>query len=227
MRHLPAHAEPAQLTTARPRLTTWARIPRRVKNAIRDSLYAHQLGLCGYCEGSLGDLGRHIEHVEPKGGIGGNSSRTFDYGNLIASCQGDTDKRKSAGQDASCGHYKDQYINKAGTYVKADFISPREADCDAQFTYQLDGHVVPSSAPGSADHRRAQYTIDAAGLDCLRLRNRRRQISARLIRQIASIQADPSALQQLVNHHLGPKVDSKGTNVLLAFHSTRRQRFGL
>ncbi|MCP5522091.1 MAG: TIGR02646 family protein [Verrucomicrobiales bacterium] len=226
MRHVAPHSEPTELTTARPTLPLdWKRIPRRVKHAIRDRLYVHQFGLCGYCEGSLGELGRHIEHIEPKGGIGGNPRRMFDYSNLIASCQGDTDKKRSAGQDASCGHYKDQYIRTRGAVRLADFISPREAGCDQQFSYLVDGRVVPSTAPGSPNHTRARYTIDAAGLDCTRLRNRRRKIAARLVQQINRFKAQPAILQQLVNHYLSPQADTNGTPVLLPFYSTRQQRF--
>ncbi len=226
MRHLPPHAEPPQLTAARPTLAPdWKQIPRPVKHAIRDSLYRHQLGLCGYCEGSLGELGRHIEHVEPKGGIAGNPARTFDYSNLIAFCQGDTLRPKSAGQDSSCGHHKDQQISAQGSFALSDFISPREPACDAKFSYLHDGRVVPTANPGTADHARADYTIRTAGLDCNRLRNRRRQIAAKLIRQIARLQTHPVALQAMVNHYLGTHTDSNGTNVLLSFYSTRKQRF--
>lgn len=226
MRHLAPHAEPPELTIARPTLPPdWKRIPRRVKGAIRDRLYIYQFGLCGYCEGSLGELGRHIEHVEPKGGIGGNPARTFDYSNLIASCQGDTDKPKSAGQDASCGHFKDQYISTQGAFVLADFISPREPGCDLKFQYLSDGRAIPAAAPGTRDYIRSDYTIKAAGMDCNRLRNRRRQIAARLIRQIDRLKNDPALLQRLANHHLGTHADSNGGTVLLSFYSTRKQRF--
>ena len=63
------------------------------------------------------------------------------------------------------------------------------------------------------------------GLNCNRLRNRRRQITGRLIRQIARFQHETAALQQLVNHYLGTHADSGGGTVLLSFYSTRRQRF--
>lgn len=226
MRHLAPHAEPPELTSARPTLRPdWKHIPRRVKGAIRDRLYIHQFGICGYCEGSLGELGRHIEHVEPKSGIGGTPARTFDYSNLIASCQGDTDKPKSAGQDASCGHFKDQYIRTQGTFALADFISPRESGCNLKFQYLSDGRVIPATATGTHDYIRADYTIKAAGLNCNRLRNRRRQIAAKLIRQISRLQNDPALLQQLANHHLGTHADSNGGAVLLSFYSTRKERF--
>ncbi|SKB07924.1 TIGR02646 family protein [Prosthecobacter debontii] len=228
MRHLAPHPEPVELTHAKPTLLLdWNRRSnkvRKVRRAIKDHLYRHQYGLCGYCEGSLGELGRHTEHVEPKAGIGGNPARTFDYSNLIASCQGDTDKPKPA-QDASCGHYKDQQIHADGVYTPADFISPREPGCDQQFRYLLDGRVEPTALAGTADHRRAAYTLRLTGLDCLRLRNRRRQIAERHIRQIDRYKNDPVSLQRLINHYLGPRKDSNGTDVLLPFHTTRRQRF--
>lgn len=226
MRHLAPHAEPPELTVARPTLPpTWnhnSRRVRRVKRVIRDRLYIHQFGICGYCEGSLGELGRHIEHVEPKGGIGGNPARTFDYTNLIASCQGD----QRTGQSAdSCGHFKDRYIGTQGAFVLADFVSPREHGCDMKFQYLSDGRVIPMSPPGTVDYMRADYTINVAGLNSNRLQNRRRQIAAKLIRQIARFQNDPALLQRLANHYLGTHADSNGGTVLLSFYSTRKQRF--
>jgi len=226
MRHLAPHAEPAKLTAARPALPlNWSLIPTSVKRAIRDRLYIHQFGLCGYCEGLLVDLGRHIEHVEPKGGIDGNPARVFEYSNLIVSCQGDIEKKKSAGQDSSCGHFKDQFVKREGAFRLADFISPREVGCDRLFSYLIDGRVVPKGAPGSQDHLRADYTIKALGLDCTRLRNRRRQISSKLVRQINRFKAEPAILQRLVNHYLSPRPDTNRTLVFWPFYSTRRQRF--
>jgi uncharacterized protein (TIGR02646 family) len=213
---------------ARPTLPPdWKNIPRVVKSFIRDRLYRHQFGLCGYCEGSLGELGRHIEHVEPKGGVGGNSGRTYDYTNLIASCQGDTDRPKAAGQDGSCGHFKDQQIQAKGTFFIGDFVSPRETGCDGLFNYLLDGRIVPKAATGTVSNQRAAYTIQLVGLDCNRLKNRRRAISAKLIRQIHRFKDQPVVLQQLTNHYLGAHVDSSGNAVLLPFYSTRKQRLGL
>lgn len=228
MRHLAPHAEPPELTVARPTLPPeWKNIPRPVKKSIRDRLYEHQFGLCGYCEGSLGELGRHIEHVEPKGGVGGNPGRTFDYSNLIASCQGDTDKPKAAGQDGSCGHFKDQQIQANGAFAIGDFISPREPGCDGFFTFLLDGRIVPSAGTGTVSNQRATYTIQLAGLDCNRLKNRRRAISEKLIRQIDRFKHQPVILQQLANHYLSAHADSAGKSALLPFYSTRRQRLGL
>ncbi len=228
MRQLAPHAEPSELTAARPTLPPdWNSMPRPVKFAIRDRLYRHQYGLCGYCEGSLGELGRHIEHVEPKGGVAGNSGRTYDYTNLIASCQGDTDRPKAAGQDGSCGHFKDQQIQAKGTFSIGDFVSPRETGCDGLFNYLLDGRIVPKAATGTVSNRRAAYTIQLVGLDCNRLKNRRRAISEKLIRQIDRFKDQPAVLQQLANHYLGAHVDSSGNTVLLPFYSTRKQRLGL
>lgn len=225
MRHLAPHPAPTELTNANPPLPLDWNNPsaqvRQAKRAIRDKLYRHQFGLCGFCEGSLGELKRHTEHVEPKGGTGGNPARTFDYSNLIASCQGE----QKTGQSAdSCGHFKNEYIGKEGAFILADFVSPREAGCDATFKYLSDGRVVPSAAQGTDDYRRADYTIKVAGLDCNRLRNRRRQIAERLLRQIHRFQNEPHVLQRLLNHYLGTHLDSDGGQVLLSFYSTRKQR---
>ena len=229
MRHLAPHPEPAALAAARPALPpNWENLGRRfpaVKRAIRELLYVWQYGLCGYCEASLADMGRHIEHIEPKAGIGGNPARTYDYSNLIASCQGDTQRAVRDGQDSSCGHHKDRIIGQDGVFRLADFISPREPGCDSMFRYLIDGRVVPRDAPGTPGHARATYTIHVAGLDCLRLRNRRRQIADRTTRQVQRFINQPAIVQTLINHYLATRVDTAGTPVLLPHYSTRRQRF--
>ena len=57
------------------------------KKAVQDSLLLAQKHLCSYCEIELArgenELGYHIEHIEPKSI---NSSRTFDFSNLLISC---------------------------------------------------------------------------------------------------------------------------------------------
>ena len=160
--------------------------------------------------------------MEPKGGIGGNPARTFDYSNLIASCHGE----QKTGQSAdSCGHFKNEYITRQGAFILADFVSPREADCDTKIKYLSDGRVVPSAEEGTVDHTRADYTIKVAGLDCNRLRNRRRQIAETLLKQIDSFKTNPRLLKRLLNHYLGTHLDSNGQQVLLPFYSTLKQRF--
>lgn len=226
MRHLAPHKEPPELTQARAqgRLEpNWENIPLDVKAKIRDQLYLKQRGLCGYCEGSLGELGRHIEHIEPKGGIASNPGRTYDYSNLVASCQGDTVGKKKAEQDPSCGHCKDEYIKEHQAFVLADFISPREAGCDHQFRYLSDGQVVPAAAPGTATYLRAEYTIAVLGLNCKRLMKRRKDLAKPLIASVEQMKHSPAALQALMNHHLSLTSDSNGKSVLRDFYSTRKQ----
>ncbi len=229
MRHLAPHAEPPELTKARKQgrlKPNWDDIPLDVKPKIRDQLYLKQCGLCGYCEGSLGVLGRHIEHIEPRGGIAGNPGRTYDYENMVASCHGDTKGKKKAEQSPSCGHFKGEYINEKQAFALANFISPREAGCDRQFRYQSDGRVVPAAAPGTAAYQRAEYTIAVLGLNCNRLVECRKVLAKALIESVELRKHSPAALQELMTLHLSLTSDSDGKSVLPDFHSTRKQFLG-
>ncbi|MBP6742086.1 MAG: TIGR02646 family protein [Deltaproteobacteria bacterium] len=224
----------------------WDDIPLDVKPKIRDQLYLKQCGLCGYCEGSLGVLGRHIEHIEPRGGIAGNPGRTYVYENMVASCQGDTVEKKEAEQDPSCGrkstrltarwvgkkkaeqdpscgHFKDEYIKEHQRFVLADFISPREAGCDRQFRYLSDGRVVPAAGAGTVEYLRAEYTIAVLGLNCDRLVECRKVLAKALIESVEQMKHSPAALQALMDLHLSLTSDSNGKSVLRDFYSTRKQ----
>lgn len=120
------------------------------KPLIWQALTAMQGELCAYCEGSLVDLGRHIEHFCQRSVY---PNRTFDWDNLFGAC----DRRDS------CGHYKDR--PRAPDYDCGDLVNPAVEDPDQFFIIRDTGRIEPR--PGlSARHRvRAELTIRVFNLN--------------------------------------------------------------
>jgi hypothetical protein len=63
-------------------------------------LEPRQYYICAYCEISLNELGKHIEHIKPKSRY---PEETFNYQELVLSCIDDKHLQR---QEHSCGHYK-------------------------------------------------------------------------------------------------------------------------
>lgn len=119
---------------------------------LREQLLAEQVGMCCYCEVMLTLDDSHIEHLKPKSK---HPKERFAYCNLLASCN-----RKE-----SCGH-------KKGTWYHPDMISPLAKGCEQRFTYTLDGRIIPSDKEDNL----ALETIEQLGLNCAKLKDRRKSI---------------------------------------------------
>ena len=121
---------------------------------LRDDLISEQNQMCCYCEIKVEYNGQssHIEHLKDRNNF---PQETFNYNNLLASCQF-TD---------SCGH-------KKGTGYFNGFVSPLDPNCQNRFTYARDGRILPSDENDTD----AQRTIEILGLNCRRLKDRRESI---------------------------------------------------
>jgi len=186
---------------------------------VQDRLIPAQKYLCSYCEvelvrGNRGDIGYHIEHIEPKSI---NPARTFDFSNLLVSCfdtgyelvPSDVDL-----QPISCGHAKKSEFNHL-------FIKPTEQGCEDYFFYELDGRIVAN--PGLNDSSklaRVNYTITLLNLNCRRLKRERKD----MIEEGLNIINDLSNAQDALSHFSYCELDEfNGKN--RAYFTTRRQYF--
>ena len=91
--------------------------------------------LCCYCESRVtfyGDEekdGSHIEHIKPKSS--NYEILTFDYYNLVVSCQGTCHNEEQDNSRYSCGHKKDD------EYDELLFLDPtKEIDIEKYFEYE-------------------------------------------------------------------------------------------
>jgi uncharacterized protein (TIGR02646 family) len=120
---------------------------------LRSTLTCQQNRMCCYCEIALNeDANAHVEHLRNQQNHRGER---YDFDNLLASCQ----------YTDSCGH-------KKGNDYFADMVTPLDNDCQSRFTYTGNGRIIPSDE--SDTH--SQITIDMLGLNCRRLKDRRKSI---------------------------------------------------
>lgn len=127
----------------------WGDLGLPDKREVRDCLRQLQGGLCAYCEGSLDQLGEHVEHFRTRSG---HPELTFDWGNLYWSC----------GQHDSCGNHKD---TRGKPYHPDHLINPRTEDPDMFFKFRADGTIAVRDGLSAADEVRARETIRVFSLD--------------------------------------------------------------
>ena len=113
------------------------RCKRELKEYILEN---EQNGLCGYCEAKIKDINKsHIEHIEAKNRDYINL--TFDYNNLIVSCDGLCFNDKN--QRLTCGHKKDSKGYKVDYNL---FLNPTKTEnIRDYFIYSEQGFIGASN----------------------------------------------------------------------------------
>lgn len=168
MQYLNRSAAPTCLAQYRHGQHNWDNITPQDKAAIRQSLELMQTGLCAYCEVALKVW--HIEHFYTRDRY---PQKTFDWGNLFASCN----------SEESCGDYKDK---KGKPYQPQDLIHPCQHNPDTFLFFSRDGQVQPRINLSVADYQRAQETIRVFNLNLPDLCERR----AEVVRNLLSMEPD-------------------------------------
>jgi uncharacterized protein (TIGR02646 family) len=117
------------------------------RTLVKGYLITEQYGICAYCMSAIKNEACHIEHIKPQSKFPGLS---LEYSNLVASCESDN----------SCGKHK-------GNKYDGAFVAPTEADCEAQYSYAMDGRIIPLTD-------RANYTIKLLNLNSYKLKTARK-----------------------------------------------------
>jgi uncharacterized protein (TIGR02646 family) len=156
------------------------------------SLRIEQHHVCCYCELELRDGGSHIEHMEPRKA---KPSRTYEYDNLAASCNGGTVEH--------CGHFKDDRRNRDFCYDPTLFSSPHDEATTRLFRYRLDGSIDLADGLDTASMAKATYMIRYLGLECVRLTYRREK-HWRDVAEALGDGSDTETLQCLKDYYLTP-----------------------
>ncbi len=107
--------------------------------------------LCCYCEGKVDLDSSHIEHIKPKSlDI---EKLTFDYKNLVASCNGICNNNEDR---EYCGHKKEN------NFDEDSFLNPTKVENIREyFIYNIEGEILPSKM----DKTKSKYTIDLLQLN--------------------------------------------------------------
>ena len=168
---------------------------------LHQTLRQEQKALCCYCELEVQDGNGHIEHMEPRSC---NKTRVYDYSNLAISCNG--------GITEHCGHYKD---NCSGhSWDAGSFLPPHDPETSHLFSYLQTGSVRATDR----DPERALYLIGYLGLECARLRERRRTHAEILIDFLGS-QPNQELSEWLCQYYLQTDANDR----LKQFYSLSKQ----
>ncbi|NTU49919.1 MAG: TIGR02646 family protein, partial [Desulfobulbaceae bacterium] len=192
MRTIQRNAEPECLAQ-QPKHQSWkdfAGTPCYVYT--RNSLKTEQEGLCGYCESLVGDGDGHVEHMEPRSR---NPERTYDYKNLVFSCNG-------GGNGQHCGHFKE--ASHDFEWVAEKFSSPHDPETCLLFSYDTDGYGFVSPT----DHRpeTAEYMIGYLNLNSPSLVSRRTH-HGKLLEDTLGEQPDFDVITFLNEYFLNPDLN--------------------
>jgi len=124
-------------------------------------LEAMQGRRCAYCEASINDRDRHIEHFRQKDR---DPRGTFDWDNLFGSCD----------RHESCGKHKDS----CGLYDPMLLIKPDTDDPDDYWVFVSDGTIAVRAGLNARQNVRAEESLRIFNLDAQNGRLRKKREAA-------------------------------------------------
>jgi len=133
----------------------WKRFRPPVKQDVHASLCEEQGWICCYCGVGIELNTSHIEHFRPREDFPEN---TFDYDNLLCSCQLELSKK----EPRRCGSAKGSWFEEGIT------VSPLEPDCERRFEYLADGRIRAVENDQGAKETIIHLDLDGAKLRELR-----------------------------------------------------------
>lgn len=175
---------------------TWKDLSSGVKNALTNSLWREQLGLCIYCGGRInindrivkpqkhaGRKSYHIEHFWPQRDSG--KEIIFSYSNLFLSC-GDVYEHDMNPIDLICGSAK------GGELDELLYIEPDIDECSSRFYFKDDGTILCADNDSNAI-----YMISLLNLNDKNLIAFRRRTWESVLDEMASSSLDPTSAEVL------------------------------
>ncbi|MEH2423792.1 MAG: retron system putative HNH endonuclease [Nostoc sp.] len=186
MKYIKKGAKPISLTKWNKKLggkiLPWIKFKQSVKNDVFKALLCEQGYICCYCGASITRNECHIEHLKPKSIY---THLTYEYTNLMVSCQGEDQPRVPV----HCGHRKDNW------YDGSLMVSPLEITCADFFKYPTSGEIQATDDP--AKKAAAETTIEKLALNISKLQNMRRlAIDAALLATDGLTEAEIQLLAQ-------------------------------
>lgn len=187
MKHIEKKAPPTSFTKHIPSTGKWADFSRtRKKHTKQYMLEQEQNYLCCYCEKNIKGADAHIEHIRPKGDY---PELTFEYSNLLVSCQGTHCSPDE--EDTTvyiCGHKKDSGFDEDL------FLDPSQLrDIGAYFEFDDNGGISPSAK----DPIKASYMINLLQLNEPQLAQSRENVAKGIRINLMKAGANPASRQKL------------------------------
>lgn len=155
----------------------WKKLNPSPKKVLHEALLREQGCICCYCERSISKNNSHIEHLVPKKGLNADPSLTFEYQNLLCSCDGNASENEGL---THCGIRKDDWFDAAL------MVSPLDKDCADCFCYTTTGKILPTDV--AEKQKMAEETINRCNLNHPILKKMRQEAFRRV------------ALQSLTDH---------------------------
>jgi len=156
MKHIQKQPTPQFFINDTAGLTDWARYNSTKKRRLKGYILAkEQFELCCYCEKSVTASSSHVEHIEPKSND--VLRLTFDYNNLLVSCEGNHFNEIGDNSKNTCGHKKDN------DFDEVKFLNPITViDISDYFVFDSDTGLIGAS---DKDTKKATYTLGILNLN--------------------------------------------------------------
>ncbi|MEH2241351.1 retron system putative HNH endonuclease [Nostoc sp.] len=188
MKYIQKCKEPSSFTEWKNRRTNkttlWTKIKQAVKSNLHETLLHEQGYICCYCGASLKGNESHIEHFKPKSLY---TTLTFEYMNLMISCQGEDEEKPRV--PVHCGHKKNNW------YEEDLLVSPLISNCADFFKYPASGEILPTDDLDK--NLAAKETIEKLALNISKLQDMRRlAIDAALLATDGLTEAEIQLLAQ-------------------------------
>ena len=140
-----------------------------IRLALHQHLWREQKGLCAYCEQEVpektipeSDTKSHLEHIRPKARPE-FKHLTFQFENLVMSCEGFDLTAISEHKKEFCGHFKDNDFSKFDDVL---FLNPTEmTDIETYFRYDSEGKIEPNPFKTDEQQRQTVYMIRTLNLN--------------------------------------------------------------
>jgi uncharacterized protein (TIGR02646 family) len=192
MKYIQKNQEPRSLTDWNQKLggkiRDWKSFNKAVKNDVYESLLKEQGFICAYCSRPITRGICHIEHYRPKSVY---KNLTFEYTNLIASCQGEDERKPRS--PVHCGHKKGAWFDEEL------MISPLDPNCEKYFDFSGSGEIIAADGEKQAA---AKTTISKLALDIDKLRRLRRTAIDTTLQVVEGL--DEAEIQQLIQGYQKP-----------------------
>ncbi len=221
----------------------WNSLTDAQRKEIRLKLHVSQQSLCAYCECIIKNIqiddvkskdadeydrdikmASHIEHFVERHD---DSTKIFDYANMLLSCEGDKMPLKKTFEtttttayrrdNISCGNGKEKSRHKDIEINYKLLLNPTTNNVSTLFSY-TDGFIEPSDVCTLEQINQVKYTVKRLNLDTIRLENLR----IRKVREIRIQLKDLTILQQKA--FVQDLLDEKKTD-LEPFISTIKDNF--
>lgn len=177
-------------------LTKWANYYANKKRNLKEHiLKEEQSYLCIYCESKISKSSSHLEHIKPKSCD--TSNLTFNYHNIVVSCNGTCHNSDTDNTKYHCGHRKDRVDT---VFDEAKFLNPVEVlNIREYFQYDFDDYLINPSNRNA----KAQYMIDTLHLNDAGLpkaREKALEIFINKMKKIKDIKTRKEKMKKVLNN---------------------------